>query len=216
VAESVAELGLRHAVITSVTRDDIPDGGASHFADTISAVRRVSPGTTIEVLIPDFQGSVSALRAVLDAGPDVLGHNLETVPRLYPLLRPAASYERSLNLLRVSREISPGVVTKSGIMAGVGETLPEITEVAEDLAGVGCEVFVIGQYLRPTRMGYPVLRYLRPEEFTRLEQIARASGIAKVIAGPLVRSSYRAGQALEELRRSTAGDRSPSPEGGRG
>lgn len=203
VAESVAEMRLSHAVITSVTRDDIPDGGASHFAETINAIRKISPATTVEVLIPDFRGSVTALRTVLDAAPDVLGHNLETVPRLYPLLRPAASYERSLNLLRVSREIRPGTVTKSGIMVGAGESFQEITEVAQDLARAGCAIFVIGQYLRPTRREHPVARYLTPEEFGRLEQVALATGIFKVVAGPLVRSSYKAGQILQEFRRST-------------
>jgi len=200
VAQSIATLGLRHAVITSVTRDDLVDGGASQFARTILAIRRTAPGTTVEVLIPDFQGCDKALREVVDAGPDVLNHNLETVPRLYPVLRIGASYARSLDLLRRVLDLSETIITKSGIMVGAGESFHETTQVIKDLAGVGCVVLTIGQYLRPTRLHHPVDRFVPPAEFEDLRAIALDMGIKKVMAGPLVRSSYRAAELLQELR----------------
>jgi len=211
VADSVASLGLKYAVVTSVTRDDLPDGGASVFAATIRAIRRESPGTRLEVLVPDFQGSEEALEEVVNAAPDVLGHNLETVPRLYPVLRRGASYERSLELLRRVREYAPDIVTKSGIMVGVGEAREEIIQVAADLVKAGSLILTIGQYLRPTRSHYPVHRFLPPQEFQRLRDEALAAGMAKVFSGPLVRSSYLADEVFQEL----GGRSRPSPPAGR-
>lgn len=200
VADSIAALGLRHAVVTSVTRDDLPDGGADQFAETIRAVRRVSPQTTVEVLVPDFLGSAYALNKVIDAGPDVINHNLETVSRLYPGLREGASYNRSLGLLRRVKERNKAIVTKSGIMVGVGETRSELEDLTRDLVSADCIVLTIGQYLRPSRLHQPVERYVPPEEFAELEVMALKLGMKKVASGPLVRSSYRAGAILDELR----------------
>jgi lipoyl synthase len=201
VAGAVVALRLRHAVVTSVTRDDLPDGGASIFAGVIRAIREASPGTTVEVLIPDFSGSLKALETVTAAGPDVLNHNLETVPRLYPSVRPEASYERSLELLGIVAERAPEVVTKSGIMVGLGETVAELRGLFADLARVGCRMLTVGQYLQPTSAHHPVQRFYGPEEFGVLAGLAEAAGIGSVAAGPLVRSSYRAAEALVEIRR---------------
>lgn len=200
VADAIAALGLTHAVVTSVTRDDLPDGGAGQFARTIRAVRRTSPQVSVEVLVPDFRGCPDALRKVIDAGPDVINHNLETVWRLYPVLREGASYQRSLELLRRVKEINKSIVTKSGIMLGVGETRREVEELTQDLVGVDCTVLTIGQYLRPSRGHHPVDRYVTPEEFAELEAMALVAGIKRVTAGPLVRSSYKAGTIVRELR----------------
>lgn len=200
VAEAVRTLGLRFAVITSVTRDDLPDGGASRFAETIRAIRQASPGCGIEVLVPDFQGSAEALDAVLEAGPDILNHNVETVPRLYPLVRPQAQYGRSLELIRRAKE-SGGCLTKSGLMLGVGETWDEVVQVMAGLRQVGCDLLTIGQYLRPSQQHLPIVRYYTPEEFDRLANVGRQLGYRHVESGPLVRSSYHARQQLE------AGDR---------
>ncbi|MEJ2717516.1 MAG: lipoyl synthase [Deltaproteobacteria bacterium] len=199
VAESVARLGLKHAVVTSVTRDDLPDGGASMFAATIGAIRSASPGTSVEVLVPDFQGSRAALMEVVGAGPEVINHNLETVPRLYESLRSGASYDRSVELLRRVRQFDSKIVTKSGIMVGVGETQQEVLALVRDLVDAGCRVLTIGQYLRPTKQHHPVDRYVTPEEFEELRELALGEGIEKVASGPLVRSSYRAGDILNEL-----------------
>lgn len=199
VADAIATLGLTHAVVTSVTRDDLPDGGANQFARTIRAIRRTAPHTTIEVLVPDFQGSEDALLEVIDAVPDVFNHNLETVSRLYPVLRQGASYRRSLELLRKARESSAEIVTKSGIMVGVGESRSELVDLTRDVVAVGCTVLTIGQYLQPSRGHHPVERFVTPEEFAELEVMALAEGIGKVASGPLVRSSYMAGTILGEL-----------------
>ncbi len=196
VAEAVRTLGLRHAVITSVTRDDLPDGGASQFAQAITAIRQESPGCSVEVLIPDFQGSARALDAVLEAGPDILNHNVETVPRLYPRVRPQADYERSLEVLKRAKEHG-GCLTKSGLMVGVGESGDELLEVMADLREAGCDLLTIGQYLRPSQQHLPIVRYYTPEEFGRLAGQGRAMGFRHVEAGPLVRSSYHARQQLE-------------------
>ena len=185
---------MRHVVITSVTRDDLPDGGAYVFAGTIQAIRERSSEVVIEVLIPDFQGSWDALNRVLDEGPDVIGHNLETVARLYPVVRSGAVYERSLELLRRATKPAPDLLTKSGIMVGLGETREEISELVRDLAAVQCRVLTIGQYLRPTRGHHPVQRYVPPDEFEELKDMALAAGMREVAAGPLVRSSYKAGE----------------------
>ena len=204
VAASVAALHLRHVVITSVTRDDLPDGGASAFSQTVRAIRKFSNRTTIEVLIPDFQGSAEALRTVIASRPDVIGHNLETVPRLYPELRQGSSYPGSLELLRRVGEWGGGIVTKSSIMVGVGETRKEIMHVVRNLVDVQCAVLTIGQYLQPTHRHHAVHRFVPPQEFEDLNEMAVAAGMKEVMAGPLVRSSFRAGQIVEKLRLSSA------------
>lgn len=194
VALAVEAMGLDHAVITSVTRDDLPDGGAAHFAQTIRCIREKVPSCTVEVLIPDFAGNPDALDAVLSARPDILGHNVETVPRLYPRVRPQALYARSIGLLGRALDRAPGMTTKSGIMVGLGETWEEILQVMKDLVEVGCAVFTVGQYLRPSREHLPVERYVTPEEFMRLREEGLRLGFQWVESGPLVRSSYHAGR----------------------
>jgi lipoic acid synthetase len=200
VAQAVAELGLRHAVITSVTRDDLPDGGAACFAALVRAVRRQAPDCRIELLIPDLGGDREALAQILAAGPDVLGHNLETVPRLYDRIRLGADYRRSLDLLAASRELAPDIPTKSGLMLGLGESTEEIMTVLEDLREVGCAFLTLGQYLAPTRDHHPVERYVHPDEFAALRDQAMALGFTHVESGPLVRSSYHAEEQFEEAR----------------
>ena len=190
VAEAVRAMGLTHAVVTSVNRDELADGGASVFAETIGAIRAIAPGCTIEVLIPDFQGSEAALRMVLDAGPDILNHNTETVPRLYPTVRPQARYERSLDVLACAK--TGGARVKTGLMVGLGETAEELLVVFSDLRAAGCDILTLGQYLQPTREHVPVDRYYSPDEFERLRAEALELGFAHVEAGPLVRSSYHA------------------------
>ena len=192
VAEAAARLGLRHVVITSVARDDLPDGGAGHFAATIEAVRRRCPGALVEVLVPDFGGSLAALEEVIAARPDVLNHNVETVPRLYPLVRPRADYRRSLGLLAWAK--GAGLTTKSGLMLGLGETRGEVVAVMQDLRRAGCELLTLGQYLQPTSRQLPVAEYIHPEEFEWYREVGEALGFRAVAAGPLVRSSYRAAE----------------------
>jgi lipoic acid synthetase len=192
VADAVAALGLGYAVVTSVTRDDLSDGGAGHFAETIRAIRRTTPDCMVEVLIPDFQGSPAALEAVLDALPDVLNHNIETVPSLYSRVRPEADYQRSLLLLRRAKE--RGAVTKSGLMLGLGEGTSEVRSALMDLRRAGCDILTVGQYLRPSQHHLPVERYYQPEEFAAFRSEAMAMGFPRVAAGPLVRSSYHAEQ----------------------
>ena len=196
VAEACATLGLRYAVVTSVNRDDRPDGGAALFATTIRAIRERLPGCKVEVLIPDFQGSQEALALVLDAAPDVLNHNIETVPRLYRQVRFGARYARSIELLRRASEMCPAIPTKSGLMLGLGETSEEVLAVLRDLRAAGVRVVTIGQYLRPTPAHLPVLRYVPPEEFLMYRDAGLALGFSHVESGPLVRSSYHAAQAL--------------------
>jgi len=190
VAETVAALRLKYAVVTSVTRDDLVDGGARVFAGTINAIRTKSPDCRVEVLIPDFQGSEVSLRTVLDADPDVLGHNLETVPSLYSRVRPQADYQRSLEVL--TRAQKCGVITKSGLMLGLGESLDEVRRVMGDLYSIGCTILTLGQYLQPSRKYLPVEKYYHPDEFIELRNQALALGFLYVVAGPLVRSSYHA------------------------
>jgi lipoic acid synthetase len=197
VAEAVRRLGLGHVVVTSVTRDDLADGGAAVFAAVVRAVRAACPGARVELLVPDFAGQAAALGTVLAAAPDVLGHNVETVPRLYARVRPAASYERSLELLRRARVLAPGVPTKTGLMLGLGEDEEEVVQVCRDLASAGCSSLTIGQYLQPSRSHLPVERYRTPGEFAELAARGRAAGIPRVVAGPLVRSSYRAAALFE-------------------
>ncbi|MGD0577363.1 MAG: lipoyl synthase [Bryobacteraceae bacterium] len=196
VAEACAALGLRYAVVTSVNRDDRSDGGAALFAATILAIRERIPGCKVEVLIPDFQGSREALALVLDAAPDVLNHNVETVPRLYREVRFGARYERSLELLRRATEMRPAIPTKSGLMLGLGETSDEVLAVLRDLRAAGVGLVTIGQYLRPTLAHLPVLRYVPPDEFRMYHDAGLALGFSHVESGPLVRSSYHAAQAF--------------------
>ena len=202
VAESVAELNLRHAVITSVDRDDLRDGGAEIFARTIRAIRRRSPGTTVEVLTPDFQGDRGAIRTVAEARPDIFNHNTETVPRLYARIRPKAVYLNSLGLLRYVKELSRDMVTKSGVMVGLGETKEELLQVFHNMREHDVDVLTIGQYLRPTKKHAGVVRFYRPEEFVELKGDALAMGFQHVESGVLVRSSYHADEQVP-----TQGDR---------
>ena len=192
VAAAIAELGLKHAVVTAVTRDDLADGGAGQFVALIHEVRRRAPGCRIELLIPDFAGDSDALARVVAAAPDLLGHNLETVPRLYETVRHGADYHRSLRLLAEARRLAPYLPLKSGLMAGLGETIEELTTVMADLRAAGCSLLTLGQYLAPSRRHHSVQRYLPPEEFAALREKALALGFAEVAAGPLVRSSYHA------------------------
>jgi lipoic acid synthetase len=192
VAEAVSALGLGYAVITSVDRDDDLMGGARAFALVIGEIRRQAPGCRVEVLIPDFQGNREAIRMVVEAGPEVLNHNLESVPRLYPAVRSGARYERSLEVLHYARELNPAVVTKSGVMVGLGEETSELLEVFRDLAAVDCGILTIGQYLRPSRDQLPMARLYTPGEFAELKVEALKMGFRHVESGPLVRSSYHA------------------------
>ncbi|SHJ48587.1 lipoic acid synthetase [Dethiosulfatibacter aminovorans DSM 17477] len=192
IAEAVTELGLRHVVITSVTRDDLEDGGAGHFAKVIECIRALGRHIVIEVLIPDFGGNYQALTTVIKARPDVINHNVETVPRLYLQVRPMAIYERSLELLKNVRACDLDMVTKSGFMLGLGETKEEVLKVMEDLRTVECDILTIGQYLQPSKEHYPVKEYIRPEVFESYKEIGNQMGFRSVASGPLVRSSYLA------------------------
>lgn len=192
VAQAVRQMGLGHAVITSVNRDDAADGGAAIFAETIRWIRRLSPGTTVEVLIPDFVGNWEALATVMAAQPEILNHNTETVPRLYRTVRPKGRYDRSLELLRRVKEIDGSVYSKTGIMVGLGERRDEISDVMRDLRVAGCDILTVGQYLRPSAKHLPLVRYYHPDEFAEIAQEGRSLGFRHVEAGPLVRSSYHA------------------------
>lgn len=205
VAGAVARLGLEHVVITSVARDDLADGGAGIFAATIEAVRRQRPATAIEVLIPDFGGDAAHLETVLQARPDILNHNLETVARLTPKVRSRATYARSLELLQRSRAIAPAIATKSGLMLGLGETHDEIVAALQDMRRVGVEIVTLGQYLRPSPRHLPLERYVSPAEFAELGRIGLALGFRHVESGPLVRSSYHAHRQSEEARQAADG-----------
>jgi lipoyl synthase len=200
VADAVQKLELAHVVVTSVDRDDVADGGAGIFASTIREIRMRAPSISIEVLIPDFQGNEQALRTVLDAGPDILNHNTETVPRLYRLARSGGRYARTLELLDRSRKYAPAVATKSGIMLGLGEEWDEVVETLADLQRVGCSILTLGQYLRPSSAHLPMVRYYHPDEFRRLKEIALEMGFTHVESGPLVRSSYHAHEQAEAFR----------------
>ncbi len=197
VGEAVRALGLRHAVITSVNRDELSDGGAEIFAETIRQVRALNPAGTIEVLIPDFQGNRAAQACVFGARPDILNHNLETVPRLYPTVRPQAKYHRSLMLLQDAK--ARGLRTKTGIMVGLGETRGEIEQLMRDVVTAGCDILTIGQYLQPTRRHLPVARYYEPREFDRFREVGVTMGLRHVEAGPLVRSSFHADEQARGL-----------------
>jgi len=200
VADAVAKLGLKHAVVTSVNRDDDNVGGARVFAETIRHIRELTPECRIEVLIPDFQGMEEALRVVLDARPDVLNHNTETVPRLYRVVRSGARYERTLGLLEKAKKLSPGVVTKSGVMVGLGETITELVQVFSDLGSRGVDILTVGQYLRPSRDHLPMTRYYTPDEFQYMKEEALRFGFRHVESGPMVRSSYHAHEQAESTR----------------
>jgi len=200
VAEAIARLGLKHVVVTSVDRDDLPDGGAKHFAETIHAVRRISAGTTVEVLTPDFLRKPGSIEVVMEARPDVFNHNLETVPRLYLNVRPGARYFVSLRLLERAKELAPEGFTKSGLMVGLGEGREEIMQVMDDLRAAGVDFLTIGQYLQPTRKHAPLHRFWSPEEFKALEATARAKGFLMVSASPLTRSSYHADSDFAQLK----------------
>ncbi|NQT85203.1 lipoyl synthase [bacterium] len=200
VAEAVQTLGLRHVVVTSVTRDDLPDGGSQQFADTIAAIRDACDAT-IEVLTPDFQGSYDAVHTVIDAHPDVFNHNVETAPRLYPVVRPDASYPQSLDVLLHAKERDPSVLTKSGIMVGLGETEVEVHQVFTDLRAARCDALTIGQYLSPSPKHHPVVEFVTPEQFDSYKSDAEAAGFRSVASAPFVRSSYEADQMVASLSR---------------
>ena len=197
IAEAVKKLNLNYVVITSVARDDLPDGGARQFAEVVRNLRLNVAVSRIEVLIPDFQGKKTSLQTVLEAGPDVLNHNIETMPRLYSKIRPQADYRRSLELLRRAKEFRPAVYTKSGFMVGLGETREEIEAVLRDLRSVNCDIVTIGQYLPPSREHPKPERYVAPEEFTAFKAYGSGLGFLKVSSGPFVRSSYQAEQAIK-------------------
>jgi lipoic acid synthetase len=199
VAQAVGAMDLQYVVITSVDRDDLADGGAAIFAETITRIRASLPGCQVEVLIPDFQGSEASLRTVLDAAPDVLNHNTETVPRLYRLARPGGRYQRALDLLYRARTIAPHIPTKTGLIVGLGEERDELVETLEDLRGVGVQILTIGQYLRPTESHLRMVRYYHPDEFAALKRIALDLGFGHVESGPLVRSSYHAHEQADAL-----------------
>src|SRR5918998_755492 len=200
VAEAVAKLGLRHVVVTSVDRDDLPDGGAEHFARTIRAIREAAPGTTVEVLTPDFLRKDGALEVVVEARPDVFNHNLETVPKLYPIVRPGARYFHSIRLLQRVKELDPTIFTKSGIMVGLGEERNEVLQLMDDLRSADVDFLTVGQYLQPTRKHHAVVRFVTPEEFKAYETTAYAKGFLLVSATPLTRSSHHAGEDFARLK----------------
>ena len=204
VARAVHRLGLRYVVITSVTRDDLPDGGAEHFAKTVDAVRQISPQTNIELLIPDFQGSADALKKVANSNPDVISHNLETVPRLYPEVRAKADYQRSLNLLRMVKSLDGRIMTKSGLMLGLGEHYDEVVMEMENLREVDCDILTLGQYLCPSINHRGVSEFVRPQRFGEYETLAMQMGFKAVASAPFVRSSFNALGLFEKVRRPQA------------
>ena len=199
VARAVSQLKLKHVVVTSVTRDDLPDGGAAHFARTINTIRQINPQTTIEVLIPDFAGSFDALKIVADSSPEVINHNVETVPRLYTEVRPEADYHRSLNLLLAVRSMDGKILTKSGLLLGLGEEHNEVISVMENLHAVGCDSLTIGQYLVPSSKHHPVMRYVTPEEFEEYKSRGERMGFGYVASAPFARSSFRAAEMVAVL-----------------
>lgn len=196
VAKAAVELGLKHVVVTSVTRDDLADGGAGHFARVIEEVKKASPETAIEVLIPDFEGDRNALAVVAAAKPQVINHNIETVKRLYPSVRPIANYERSLELIKRVKELDASIYSKSGLMVGLGETPEEVEELLRDLRSSDCDIVTIGQYLAPSAQHHPVVEYVTPEQFEKYKKAAEEMGFRHVASSPLVRSSYHAGEAF--------------------
>lgn len=193
-------MGLRYVVVTSVTRDDLPDGGAGFFAETIKEIRKRIPDALTEVLIPDFQGNAEAIHKVAEARPDVLNHNIETVPRLYPSVRPGAEYRRSMALLKQVKEIDPSIPTKSGLMLGLGETGQEIRETLKDLLDADCRILTLGQYLQPSEAHLPAARFIPPEEFDAWQETALKMGFSQVASGPFVRSSYHAKELYQGVK----------------
>lgn len=204
IGVAVEKMGLKHVVITSVDRDDLADGGADHFVKTIQAIRFKSPETTIEILTPDFKNKAGAVDIVAESRPDVFNHNLETVPRLYPTVRPGARYYTSLRVLERTKEVNPDIFTKSGLMVGLGETKEEVAQVMDDLRAAGVDFLTVGQYLQPTPKHAPVERFWTPEEFQALEKVARAKGFLMVSASPLTRSSHHAGEDFAKLQAARA------------
>ncbi|SCG84048.1 lipoic acid synthetase [Proteiniborus sp. DW1] len=200
VALASKKLGLKHIVVTSVTRDDLEDGGAVHFAKTIRAIKRAIPDSTVEVLIPDLKGVKESLDIVIDAKPDVINHNVETVPSLYSTVRPGAIYSRSLNVLKYVKEKSPDILTKTGIMLGLGEEKEEVLKLMDDLVKIDCDIFTLGQYLRPSSKHIEVKEYVTPETFEEYKRIGEEKGIKYVASSPLVRSSYNALEAIKRIR----------------
>ncbi|MCD6322938.1 MAG: lipoyl synthase [Clostridiales bacterium] len=197
VAFAVKDLGLKYVVVTSVTRDDLPDGGAAHFAKVVNSIRRENPKTRVEVLIPDFRGDIAALKKVVECNPDVIGHNIETIPDLYTEVRPEANYNQSLNVLSNTKKLGYEGKTKSGIMVGLGETEAEVILVLEDLRKHGCDFLTIGQYLAPSKLHFPVFEFIHPNQFERYKDIAKQLGFEYIASAPLVRSSYLAHEAFE-------------------
>lgn len=193
IAKAISTLNLKHAVITSVTRDDLPDSGASHFAKVIRSIRAINSGITIEVLIPDLKGNWEHLKLILEAKPDILNHNIETIQRLYSTVRPMADYQTSLNLLSETKKINPFTVTKSGFMVGLGETKLEMIQLMKDLLMHSCDILTIGQYLQPGKNHIPVISYITPDEFDELYKLGLEMGFRQVVSSPLTRSSYHAG-----------------------
>src|SRR5215216_5134030 len=206
VADAVAEMRLRHAVITSVDRDDLPDFGAAIFAETIRQIKQRLPDCSVEVLGPDFQGREASIRAVLEAGPDIYTHTTETVPRLYKRCRPGGRYERVMQIFRTAKRIAPHIPTKTGIILGMGETLEEVELVMRDLREVDVDILTLGQYLRPSQAHIPMDRYVTPEEFRRMRDVGMAMGFKHVESGPLVRSSYHAWEQVQQLAESRVGE----------
>ena len=200
VANAIKELGLKYAVITMVTRDDLPDGGAEHISKTIREIKKINPQIKTEVLISDMQGNKEALKTVLEASPDVLNHNVETVKALYKRVRPQADYMRSLEVLKFSKEYAPNIITKTGIMLGLGETEKELLELFDDLVSVNCDILTAGQYIRPTKKHIEVKRYLAPDEFESLQKKALESGLKQAVFAPLARSSYKASEAFYKIK----------------
>lgn len=198
VAVAAKKLGLRHVVLTCVTRDDLPDGGAKQFADTVSEIRKLCPNTTVETLISDMKMNTEALDIVIASHPEVINHNVETVKELQEAVRPQAGYERSLDVLRYCKKKDPSILTKTGFMVGLGETDEQIDGLLDDILATGCDILTIGQYLQPTKEHYPLARYATPEDFARYKEIALKKGFRHVASAPLARSSYKAWEALEE------------------
>jgi lipoic acid synthetase len=201
IAIAVKRLRLKHVVITSVSRDDLPDGGASHFAKVVLNIKRESPDTTVEVLIPDFTGDKKAVEAVVKSKPDIINHNIETVPQLYSKVRHKGDYRRSLKVLKLVKEMDSSIITKSGIMVGLGESFDQVISVMKDLVWVGCDIFTIGQYLQPSKNNYPVRKYYNEEEFKRFEAEGYRLGFKKIYSGILVRSSYNASEIFRNFIR---------------
>jgi lipoic acid synthetase len=200
IGKACKEMGLRHVVVTSVTRDDLPDGGAEHFAKTVQEIRKQNPQSTIELLISDLQGDWEALKTILDSKPDILNHNLETVPELYNEVRPQADYKRSLELLKKVKEIDPSIYTKSGIMVGLGEKEESVHSLMDDLREIDCDILTIGQYLQPSKEHIQLKEYIHPDIFEKYKKIAEEKGFKYVASGPFVRSSYNAALGIDKVR----------------